>query len=62
MICWWAHPDGKGWGARWSSCCRSWGESFNTLGSKSQDADVSALVIAAKAELEKIREQAQNIE
>ena len=38
------------------------GRELNTLGSKSQDADVSALVIAGKAELEKIREQAQNIE
>ena len=38
------------------------GREFNTIGSKSQDADVSALVIAGKAELEKIREQAQNIE
>jgi len=35
---------------------------LNTLGSKAQDAEVSALVIAGKAELEKIREQAQNIE
>jgi uncharacterized protein (TIGR00255 family) len=38
------------------------GRELNTLGSKSQDAEVSALVIAGKAELEKIREQAQNIE
>jgi uncharacterized protein (TIGR00255 family) len=38
------------------------GRELNTLGAKAQDADVSALVIAGKAELEKIREQAQNIE
>jgi uncharacterized protein (TIGR00255 family) len=38
------------------------GREFNTLASKSQDADVSALVVDAKAELEKLREQAQNIE
>jgi uncharacterized protein (TIGR00255 family) len=38
------------------------GRELNTLGSKAQDAEVSALVIAGKAELEKIREQAQNIE
>lgn len=38
------------------------GRELNTLGTKSQDAGVSALVIDAKTELEKIREQAQNIE
>ncbi len=34
----------------------------NTIGSKAQDFDVSKEVIAIKAELEKIREQVQNIE
>jgi uncharacterized protein (TIGR00255 family) len=38
------------------------GRELNTIGSKSQDAEVASLVIAGKAELEKIREQAQNIE
>jgi len=38
------------------------GREFNTLASKSQDADLSVLIVDAKAELEKIREQAQNIE
>jgi uncharacterized protein (TIGR00255 family) len=35
---------------------------LNTIGSKSQDAGVAGLVIEGKAELEKLREQAQNIE
>lgn len=35
---------------------------INTIGSKGQDAQVAALVIAAKAEIEKIREQVQNVE
>lgn len=35
---------------------------FNTIGSKSDDADISQLVISAKEEVEKIREQIQNIE
>lgn len=35
---------------------------INTTGSKVQDASISALVVQAKAELEKLREQAQNIE
>jgi uncharacterized protein (TIGR00255 family) len=38
------------------------GRELNTLGGKIQDAAVAALVIDAKAELEKLREQAQNVE
>lgn len=38
------------------------GREINTIGSKAQDASVAAQVIEGKAELEKIREQAQNIE
>jgi uncharacterized protein (TIGR00255 family) len=34
----------------------------NTIGSKSMDASISALVVEMKAELEKVREQVQNIE
>jgi uncharacterized protein (TIGR00255 family) len=34
----------------------------NTIGSKANQAELIALVVAAKSELEKIREQAQNIE
>lgn len=35
---------------------------FNTIGSKANDAEIAALVILGKAEVEKIREQVQNIE
>jgi uncharacterized protein (TIGR00255 family) len=38
------------------------GRELNTIGSKAQDAHVAGLVIEGKAELEKLREQAQNIE
>ena len=38
------------------------GRELNTVGSKAQDAGVAAAVIDGKAELEKIREQAQNME
>lgn len=34
----------------------------NTMGSKSNDADLTRVVVALKAELEKIREQVQNVE
>ncbi|MBI9076021.1 MAG: YicC family protein [Desulfatibacillum sp.] len=35
---------------------------FSTMGSKSSDAALSHVVVAAKAEVEKIREQVQNVE
>lgn len=35
---------------------------FNTLGSKSADAETSQLVVLCKAEIERIREQVQNVE
>ena len=38
------------------------GREINTIGSKVQDAPIAAMVVASKAELEKLREQAQNIE
>ena len=38
------------------------GREFNTIGSKAPTAEIVTLVVAAKAELEKLREQAQNVE
>jgi uncharacterized protein (TIGR00255 family) len=38
------------------------GREVNTMGSKAQDLDVTGLVLDMKAELEKLREQVQNIE
>jgi len=35
---------------------------FNTLGAKANDAEISQFVVTCKAEMEKIREQIQNIE
>ena len=35
---------------------------FNTMGSKSGKADMSHLIVAVKSELEKLREQVQNVE
>ncbi len=35
---------------------------FNTIGSKSSNADITKMVIAGKVEIEKIREQIQNLE
>ncbi|HLU67142.1 MAG TPA: YicC/YloC family endoribonuclease [Kofleriaceae bacterium] len=38
------------------------GREVNTIASKSQSSDIARLVVEAKAELEKVREQVQNIE
>lgn len=38
------------------------GREINTIGSKANDGEITACVVELKAELEKIREQAQNIE
>jgi uncharacterized protein (TIGR00255 family) len=35
---------------------------FNTLGAKANDVEISQLVVICKSEMEKIREQIQNIE
>jgi len=35
---------------------------INTIGSKANDADISRLVVEAKSEIDRIREQAQNLE
>lgn len=42
--------------------CQEIGREFNTLGAKANDVEISQLVVACKAEMEKIREQIQNIE
>jgi len=38
------------------------GVEVNTIGSKSNDAEIAAHIIQMKSELERIREQVQNIE
>ncbi|RLB97366.1 MAG: YicC family protein, partial [Deltaproteobacteria bacterium] len=38
------------------------GREMNTIGAKTDQADVAHRVVAVKAELEKLREQVQNVE
>ena len=38
------------------------GRELNTLSAKANDAEISQLVVQCKAELEKVREQVQNVE
>ena len=42
--------------------CQEIGREFNTLGAKANDVEISQLVVTCKAEMEKVREQIQNIE
>jgi uncharacterized protein (TIGR00255 family) len=42
--------------------CQEIAREFNTLGSKANDVEISQAVVMCKAEMEKIREQVQNIE
>ena len=42
--------------------CQEIFREFNTIGSKANDAGIAQSVVNAKTELEKIREQVQNIE
>lgn len=42
--------------------CQEIHREFNTIGSKATDAAIAQLVVEAKTELEKIREQVQNVE
>jgi uncharacterized protein (TIGR00255 family) len=56
-----AAPRG-GVGRRLDFLVQELGREVNTIGSKSSAAEISRHVVDAKAELEKVREQAQNIE
>ncbi|MBK1855723.1 YicC family protein [Verrucomicrobiaceae bacterium 5K15] len=42
--------------------CQELNREFNTIGSKAHDATLAQLIVNAKTELEKVREQVQNVE
>jgi uncharacterized protein (TIGR00255 family) len=52
----------KGGGRKMDFLIQEMGREINTIGSKSMDAKVAHLVVEMKSELEKMREQIQNIE
>jgi len=54
------HPDGVG--RKLDFLTQEISRELNTIGSKAQDATVQGLVVDAKAEVERIREQIQNLE
>ncbi len=55
-------PPEKAVGRKLDFLVQEIGRELNTIASKAQDAGMAALVIDAKAELERLREQAQNVE
>jgi len=54
------HPDGIG--RRLDFITQEIARELNTIGSKAQDSVVQGIVVGAKSELERVREQVQNIE
>lgn len=54
--------EGVGIGRKLNFLLQEMNREVNTIGSKSNDADIARMVIACKEELERIREQVQNIE
>lgn len=55
-------PGEDGCGRRLDFLCQEMHRETNTIGSKIQDLDLSQAVIELKAELERLREQVQNVE
>ncbi len=56
------HGSAEGIGRKLDFTVQEIGRELNTIGSKAQDAQVQGIVVEAKTELERIREQVQNIE
>jgi uncharacterized protein (TIGR00255 family) len=54
--------DGAPLGRRLNFLVQEMGREANTIGSKANDPEISALVIDIKEEIEKLREQVQNVE
>lgn len=57
-----ALAEGEAIGRKLDFLVQELGREVNTIGSKANDASMTGAVVAAKSELEKIREQVQNIE
>ena len=54
--------EGTGVGRKLNFLLQEMNREVNTIGSKSNDAEIARMVIGMKEELERIREQVQNIE
>ena len=56
------HPDGEPLGKRLDFLLQEIQREVNTLGAKAPDLELSRLALALKGEIEKLREQVQNVE
>jgi uncharacterized protein (TIGR00255 family) len=54
--------DGEAVGRRMDFLCQEILREANTIGSKAQSIDLTECVVGMKAELERLREQVQNVE
>ena len=54
--------DGSPIGRKLDFLIQEFNREANTIGSKCQDSEIAYLVVELKSEIEKIREQVQNIE
>jgi uncharacterized protein (TIGR00255 family) len=57
-----ATDSGEAVGRPLDFLCQEFNREFNTIGSKANDAEIARHVVALKTELEKIREQVQNVQ
>lgn len=57
-----ASGEGQSVGRKLDFLTQEMGREVNTIGSKASDAEIARLVVAAKGEIEKLREQVQNVE
>lgn len=57
-----AAGEGQSVGRKLDFLTQEMGREVNTIGSKASDAEIARLVVAAKGEIEKLREQVQNVE
>lgn len=57
-----AHPGADGAGKQLDFLLQEMNREVNTIGSKADDAEIALQVVGMKSELEKIREQVQNVE
>ena len=57
-----ATDSGEAVGRPLDFLCQEFNREFNTIGSKANDAEIARDVVALKTELEKIREQVQNVQ
>jgi uncharacterized protein (TIGR00255 family) len=62
MRAWLASPDGDPVGKRLDFLAQEVQRETNTISSKSADLELSRLALALKAEIERVREQVQNLE